>query len=188
MSDLSEFSKEKLREFVASCPKAGSIKIGSSQTQIVASKENRAEVLWKPTKRKAGGIHMRGVGGKKFLTETINKALQYSGLGDNDMRLGKERNSGGTGAGVEGGARPSPRLEEQRSSWAEVANNCYSPSPHCQTRKGGKKQNIQSIVNIVLWTTPDQESMTSLKINLLTTPQVASMKTYLMTIVIQVTM
>ena len=141
MSDLSEFSKEKLREFVASCPKAGSIKIGSSQTHIVASKENRAEVFGKPTKRKADDIHMRGVGGKKFLTETINEALQYSGLGDNDMRLGKERKSGGTGAGVEGGARPSPRLEEQRSSWAEVANNCYSPSPHCQTRKGWKKTN-----------------------------------------------
>ena len=133
MAELSEFSKKKLREFVASCTKAGSIKIGSSQTHIVASKENRAEVFGKPTKRKADGIHMRGVGGKKFLTETINEALQYSGLGDNDMRLGKERKSGGTGAGVEGGARPSPRLEEQRSSWAEVANNCYSPSPHCQT-------------------------------------------------------
>ena len=61
MSDLSEFSKEKLREFVASCPKAGSIKIGSSQTHIVASKENRAEVFGKPTNRKADGIHMRGV-------------------------------------------------------------------------------------------------------------------------------
>ena len=134
MSELSEFSKKKLREFVASCPKAGSIKIGSSRTDIVASKEKRAEVFGKPAERKFDGIHMRGVGGKKFLTETIKEALQYSGLADKDTRLEKERQSAprmaGQGQGwsrVEGQARPSPQVEEQRTSWADVANNRFFP-------------------------------------------------------------
>ena len=134
MSELSEFSKQKLREFVASCPKAGSIKIGSSRTDIVASKEKRAEVFGKPAERKSDGIHMRGVGGKKFLTETIKEALQYSGLADKDTRLEKERQTApqmaGQGQGwsrVEGQARPSPQVEEQRTSWADVANNRFFP-------------------------------------------------------------
>ena len=134
MAELSEFSKKKLREFAASCPKAGSIKIGSSRTDIVASKEKRAEVFGKPTERKADGIHMRGVGGKKFLTETIKEALHCSGLADKDTRLGRERQSAsgmdGQGQGwsrVEGLAKTAPQLEEQRTSWADVANNRFFP-------------------------------------------------------------
>ena len=134
MAELAEFSKQKLREFVASCPKAGSIKIGSSRTDIVASKEKRVEVFGKPTERKSDGIHMRGVGGKKFLTETIKEALQCSGLADKDTRLEKESQSAsrmeGHGQGwsrVEGQARTPPQLEEQRTSWAEVANNRFYP-------------------------------------------------------------
>ena len=134
MAELAEFSKKKLREFVARCPKAGSIKIGSSQTDIVASQEKRAEVFGKPTERKSDGIHMRGVGGKKFLTETIKEALHCSGLAYKDTRLEKEMQSAarmeGQGQGwsrVEGQVRTSPQLEEQITSWAEVANNRFYP-------------------------------------------------------------
>ena len=134
MAELSEFSKKKLREFVASCPKAGSIKIGSSRTDIVGSKEKRVEVFGKPTERKSDGIHMRGVGGRKFLTETIKEALHCSGLADKDTRLEKERQSASGLAGqvqgwsrVEGQARSSPQLEDQGTSWADVANNRFYP-------------------------------------------------------------
>ena len=51
-----------------------------------------------------------------------------------------------------------------------------------------EKPTTQYIVNTVLLTTPDKESMTSLKMNLLTTPLLGSMTNCLMTPVIPVTM
>ena len=134
MADLSEFSRKKLRELVESCPLAGRIKIGSNRADIIANQEKRSEVFGKPNERKADGIHMRGVGGKKFLTETIKEALHCSGLADKDMRVEKERQSASGMARqeqgwtrVEGQARPAPRMEEQSSSWADVASNRFFP-------------------------------------------------------------
>ena len=134
MADLSEYSRKKFRELVESCPLAGRIRIGSNRADIVASQEKRVEVFGKPNDRKADGIHMRGAGGKKFLTETIKEALHCSGLADKDTRGEKGRQSASRMAGqgqgwtrVEGQARPSPLLEEQRTSWADVANNRFFP-------------------------------------------------------------
>ena len=154
MADLSEFSRKKMRELVESCPMAGRIKIGSNRADIVANQKRRSEVFGKPNERKADGIHMRGVEGKKFLTETIKEALHCSGLADKDTRLEKERQCASRMAGqeqgwsrvegrarpasrmegqeqgwsrVEGRARPSHQLEEQRTSWADVASNQFFP-------------------------------------------------------------
>ena len=127
MADLSEFSRKKLRELVESCPLAGRIKIGSNRADIVANQEKRSEVFGKPNDRKTDGIHMRGLGGKKFLTETIKEALHCSGLADKDTRLEKERQSALRMAGqeqggsrVEGRARPSSGMEGQEQGWSRV--------------------------------------------------------------------
>ena len=154
MADLSELSRKKLREFVESCPLAGRIKIGSNRADIVANPEKRLEVFGKPDERKADGIHMRGLGGKKFLTETIKEALQCSGLADKDTRVEKRREADSRMVGqeqgwsrlegparpasrmegqeqgwsrVEGQARPSSQLEEQTTSWADLTSNQFFP-------------------------------------------------------------
>ena len=154
MADLSDFSRKKLREFVENCPLAGRIKIGSNRADIVANQEKRSEVFGKPNECKADTIHMRGLGGKKFMTETIKEALHCSGLADKDTRVEKQREYASRMAGqelgwsrvegqarpasrmegqeqgwsrVEGEARPSPQLEEQRTSWADVSSNQFFP-------------------------------------------------------------
>ena len=90
------------------------------------------EVFGKSTDRKSDGVHMRGVKGKTFLTETFIEAVGRAGLKDRDTRM---EGRGGSAlrveqqevgwSRVEGGARPAPQLDGQRSSWAEVANNRY---------------------------------------------------------------
>ena len=154
MADLSEYSRKKLRELVKSCPLAGRIRIGSNRADIVANPEKRSEVFGKPDERKADGIHMRGSGGKKFLTETIKEALQCSGLADKDTRVEKRREAASRMVGqeqgwsrlegparpasrmegqeqgwsrVEGQARPSSQLEEQTTSWADLTSNQFFP-------------------------------------------------------------
>ena len=131
MAELSEFSKRKLREFAKSCPLAGRIKIGSSRLDIISCDEKKKEVFGKPTDRGVDGIHMRGAGGKRFLSETVIEAIKFNGLADKDSRVGGgrrpahglERQELGWST-VEGGARTAPRLEAQRS-WANLASNQY---------------------------------------------------------------
>ena len=84
MADLSELSKNKLRELVKSCPLAGKIKIGFSRPDILTSSEKKKEVFGRPNDRGVDGIHMRGTGGKKFLSETVIEAVKFNGLADKD--------------------------------------------------------------------------------------------------------
>ena len=58
---------------------AGRIKIGSRRPDILGSEEKKAEVFGKPTDQKSDGIHMRGVKGKMFLTETFIETVGRAG-------------------------------------------------------------------------------------------------------------
>ena len=86
----------------------------------------------KPSDRKADGIHMRGLKGRQFLSETFIEAVKFTGLADRDSRLGRgSQSSRGMEVQEQGwtrvevGPRPAPRLEGQRSSWADVASNQF---------------------------------------------------------------
>ena len=132
MADLSHYSKTKLREFVQASQLASKIKIGSSRPDILTSEAKKAEVFGKPSDRKADGIHMRGVKGKQFLSETFIEAVKFTGLADRDSRLGRGSQSAQGLDGQEqgwtrvvGGPRPSLRMEAHRS-WADVANNQFN--------------------------------------------------------------
>ena len=132
MAELCELSRSKLKELVRSCPKAGRIRIGSSRPYILGSEEKKAEVFGKPTDHKSDGIHMQGVKGKTFLTEIFIEAVGRAGLKDRDTRMEGRRGSSPRmepqevgWSRVEGGARPAPQLDGQRSSWADVASNRY---------------------------------------------------------------
>ena len=132
MADLCELSRSKLKELARSCPMAGRIRIGSSRPDILGSEEKKAEVFGKLTDCMSDGVHMRGVKGKTFLTETFIEAVGRAGLKDRDTRM---EGRGGSALRMEqqdvgwfrleGGARPASQLDGQRSSWAEVANNRY---------------------------------------------------------------
>ena len=75
---------------------------------------------------------MRGFKGKDFLTETLKEAVRHAGLADKDSRMeGASESSRRAEAQepgwtrVESGARPAPRMEGQRSNWADVASNRF---------------------------------------------------------------
>ena len=131
MAELSELSKRKLREFAKTCPLAGRIKVGSSRPDIICSDEKKKEVFGNPTDRGADGIHMRGVKGKKFLSETVIEAIKFTGLADKDSRMGGGRRPAQGmeiqelgWSRVEGSRQTAPRMEAQRS-WASLASNQY---------------------------------------------------------------
>ena len=132
MSELSVLSKGKLREFIRSCPLAGRIRIGSSRPDILSSEKKKTEVFGKPGDRRVDGIHMRGKNGKQFLLDTFLESLRMSGLADRDTRPGGRRQSSqGMERQEQGwtrvvrGPRPAPRMEGQRTSWADVASNQF---------------------------------------------------------------
>ena len=131
MADLSELSKNKLRELVKSCPLAGKIKIGFSRPDILTSSEKKKEVFGRPNDRGVDGIHMRGTGGKKFLSETVIEAVKFNGLADKDSRVERRRHSAQGmddhmqgWSRVEGGPSSAPRMDAQRS-WANLAGNQF---------------------------------------------------------------
>ena len=74
---------------------------------------------------------MRGVKGKKFLSETVIEAIKFTGLADKDSRMGGgQRPAQGMEiqelgwSRVEGSRQTAPRMEAQRS-WASLASNQY---------------------------------------------------------------
>ena len=132
LTELSEFSVSKLREFAASSRLAGRIRVGSNRSDCCTTEVQKTSVFGKLSSSKVDGIHMRGEDGRKFLTETLVEAVMVAGLADRDSRMGGARQPA---RGLEsqeqgwsrvvGGPRPAARVEDQRTSWADVASNKF---------------------------------------------------------------
>ena len=132
LAELSEFSASKLKEFVLSSRLAGRIRVGSNRSDCCISEGQKTSVFGELSSSKVDGIHMRGKEGRRFLTETFVEAAKVAGLADRDSRMerrrkharGLERQEQGWSR-VVGGLRPAVRVEDQRTSWADVASNRF---------------------------------------------------------------
>ena len=148
LAGMSNLSTTKLRELALTSLLAGRIRIGSNQSELCTTDEQKAAIFDAPSSHKADGVHMRGEDGKKFLTKTFVEAAKYSGMADKDTRLGGERPSAGglegqehSWARVVSGPNPTTEMDGQEPNWARAARG---PSP--TTEMDGQKHNWARVV------------------------------------------
>ena len=133
LADLSRLSTVKLRELAHTSPLAGRIRIGSNQSELCTTDEQKTAIFGAPSSHKVDGVHMRGEDGKKFLTKTFVEAAKCAGLADKDSRLGGRRLAAEglerqeySWAQVVRGPLPASEVDGQlQQGWGELSNNRY---------------------------------------------------------------
>ena len=116
MAELSLYSNSELRRLAVASEFASRIVVSSNMSELCTTEEEKVEVLRAPNSKGADGIHMRGVNGAEFFTETLIAAAKLASTSSRGLARGRQAASRLDGEQESRGTRephPSSRLKRQ---------------------------------------------------------------------------
>ena len=117
MAELSLYSNSELRRLAVASEFASRIVVSSNMSELCTTEEEKVEVFRAPNSKGADGIHMRGVNGAEFFTETLIAAAKLASTSSRGLARGRQAASRLDGEQESRGTReplPSSRLKRQR--------------------------------------------------------------------------